>query len=170
MCNQLMAVIEPSLDDCSNSSRVFRTRSQNVVAWAAAAVIVVAGFGECVAVSADGHAIPGVPLIIVVTLPFLAVCVRGGMTGVWANARGVKIVNLRRTIDLDWDEVSRFSLGRVGLLPKAGIAEVRDGSRIGIWAIQGPNPATRPNHRSAELLIDALNDKLDAHRRARPAS
>ncbi len=63
-----------------------------------------------------------------------------------------------------WEEISTFSVGAKGILTKVGILERHDGELIAMWAVQGPNPATRPNNRAAERVIERLNEELHAQR------
>jgi hypothetical protein len=80
--------------------------------------------------------------------------------GVYVDEHQIRVRNVRRTIELDWVEIERFRVGAKGFCAKIGIVELRDGTEIGIWGIQGPNPDTRPNNRDAEKLIERLNSLL----------
>lgn len=61
---------------------------------------------------------------------------------------------------LRWEEVVGFSLQRRGLFPGIGHVELNDGRVIPIYCISIPNPITRPNNRSAQLLVSELNGML----------
>jgi hypothetical protein len=134
-----------------------------VTAWLGAGVIAVVLIVYAIKLAAIGKAWPGIPVLLVMCLPFIAFCLRMAITKVHVETDGVRIVNMTRTVFVRWEEIGKFSVGRHGLLPKVGIAELRDGRQIGMWAIQGPNPVTRPNNRNAEHLIDGLNAELARH-------
>jgi hypothetical protein len=146
------------------SSHVYRTRSVTRTGLAVAAFLVLLAVGESLRAINDGVAIPAIPVMLLIAAPGILFNARAGLTGVVVQNDSVRIVNLRNTRCLRWDEIERFSVGQLGLRPRTGIVELRDGRRIGIWSIQGPNPTTRPNNRSAERLIDQLNQELAEHR------
>jgi hypothetical protein len=111
-------------------------------------------------VAQAGHAMPGIPILALLASPFALFAI-AGVARVWMEDRGVRIVNAGRTFMLDWDEIERFSLGRHGLLRKVGIAELRNGRRVAIWGIQGPNAARRRDEVAATRLIAAMNAELE---------
>jgi len=121
---------------------------------------------EMVVLARAGHALPGIPILAALGAPFalFAVC---GLSRLSIEDRGVRVVNTRRTFLLRWNDIERFSLGRYGLLREVGIAELRDGRRVGIWGIQGPNAVRRRSTVSAKRLIGAMNAELA---RRRPAA
>lgn len=95
--------------------------------------------------------------------PFVGLLWRAAITKVTVEEAGVRIVNVTRTRLIPWEAIERFTVGSLHGLARIGIVELRSGDRMGIWSIQGPNPAIRPNNRSAERLIDALNAELARH-------
>jgi len=121
---------------------------------------------EMIVLARAGHALPAVPLLAALGAPFalFAAC---GLSRLSIEDRGVRVVNTRRAVLLRWDDIERFSLGRHGLLREVGVAELRDGRRVGIWGIQGPNAVRRRSTISAQRLIGAMNSELD---RRRPAA
>ena len=115
---------------------------------------------EMVLLARAGHALMGVPILAALGAPFalFAVC---GLSRLSLEDRGARVVNARgRSRLLLWTEVEHFSIGRHGLLRGVGIAELRDGGRVGIWAIQGPNTARRRSTAGVEQLIRAMNGEL----------
>jgi len=138
----------------------YRSRAQRVG-------IMLAGYCGTAFVAILGLALIGVPgagagavaLLLMAVLGFVGTH-RGARAGARVDARGVTIVNPRRSVTIQWSMLEGFSVGAKGLWPRVGIAHLRDGSSVTIWGIQGPNPRTRPENRSAEKLIDALNAHL----------
>jgi hypothetical protein len=86
------------------------------------------------------------------------------------DKRGVKIRNPLRTFDFSWAEVDHFSVDRRGFTWGVGVAHLRDGRQVKIWAIQKPNAMTRPNTDAAEGLVENLNRRLQRATEARPAA
>ena len=101
-----------------------------------------------------------VAFVVLTNAVMVVICVRGARAGARTTDEGVEVRNFRRTVFVPWDEIERFSVGEHGIAPKMGILERRDGERIGMWGIQGMNPAIRPKNRSAERVIDRLNAEL----------
>jgi hypothetical protein len=138
----------------------YRSRGQRVL-------IMLAGYCGTAYVAILGLALIGVPsagpgaaaLLLMAVLGFIGTH-RSARAGARVDAHGVTIVNPRRSVTIQWSMLERFSVRPKGLWPRVGIAHLRDGSRVTIWGIQGPNPRTRPENRSAEKLIDALNARL----------
>ncbi len=50
------------------------------------------------------------------------------------------------------------------MLVKVAFADLRDGSRVHIWGVQGPNPFFRPRNRDAERTVEAMNKWLETIR------
>ena len=120
---------------------------------------------EMVVLARAGHALPSIPILAALGAPFalFAVC---GLSRLSIEDRGVRVVNTRRAVLLRWNDIERFSLGRHGLLREVGIAELRDGRRVGIWGIQGPNAVRRRSTPSAQRLVGAMNAELARRRSA----
>jgi len=120
---------------------------------------------EMIVVARAGHALPGIPILALLGAPFalFAAC---GVARLSIDDGGVRIVNVRRSLLIGWNEIERFSLGRHGLLRKVGIAHLRGGRRIAIWGIQGPNAVRRRSHSSALRLVTVMNAELVRRRRA----
>ncbi|MDX6691831.1 MAG: hypothetical protein QOG15_3288 [Solirubrobacteraceae bacterium] len=123
-------------------------------------------FGAQMLIVAEaGHAMPGIPILALLATPFALFAI-AGVARVWMEDRGVRIVNAGRTFVLAWEDIERFSLGRHGVLREVGIAEMRDGRRVAIWAIRGPNAATRRDAVGAARLTAAMNAELERRRLA----
>jgi hypothetical protein len=144
------------------TTTVYRSKGQAVAAAISGGVLVVVG---CVVFAAD--LARGADLSVVILTPLtiiplgLFLVLRCARAGVHTRDDGVSIVNPRRTINLQWSDIQRFVVGPKGFFPRIAIAELRDSRKIGIFGIQGPNPATRPGDGSAESLVDSLNERLD---------
>jgi hypothetical protein len=76
------------------------------------------------------------------------------------------ILNPLRTIKVPWYEVRRFTLDRHWLSQLTAHVELRDGARIHNWGIAAPNPFVMPNSRSAQRLVEELNDLLETKQAA----
>lgn len=79
--------------------------------------------------------------------------------GVYADARGIRVLNPLRTVRVPWDRVQRFSLRPHKGFPAVGFAELVDGSRVQIWGIQSRS-ASAAARRVPEQLIEQLNEAL----------
>lgn len=107
----------------------------------------------------------GLPLAPVALLS--AFCLlRLARAGVYADERGIRIVNPLRTVTVPWEHVTRFRLGASGGFPTIAFADLVDGERIQIWGIQARSRSV-PARRVPEELVDALNERLAEARRAR---
>lgn len=81
-------------------------------------------------------------------------------TGVRAGPDGIRVRNVFTTFDLRWDDIEGFHVGPHGPWPRVLVITLADGQTRRAWGIQGPNPARRPNNRSAERVAEQLNDEL----------
>ncbi len=106
--------------------------------------------------------------VIIVAVASLTFITRAGLAAVVTTQRGVRVKNIRRTVVVPWEDVEGFSIGAQGILTKVGLLQRRGHEPIAMWAIQGPNPATRPNNRSAERMIERLNEELRQRRLDQP--
>jgi hypothetical protein len=80
---------------------------------------------------------------------------------VYTASDGVRVVNPFSAVDLAWDQIERFRVGRHGLYPRIGLAQLVDGETVRLWAIQGPSSAVRPRNHEAETCIEELNRILE---------
>jgi hypothetical protein len=92
---------------------------------------------------------------------------KAARSAVFADSAGIRVVNPIRTRFFPWDEVLHFTVDHFGLNPKIGLVVLRDGSRFPMFALAGPNPLGRPRNRTAETLVEGLNDLLTEYRSAR---
>ena len=135
----------------------YRSREQRTLVMAggyfASAFVAVMGLAL---IDVPGAAAGSLAMLVVAALGFLGTyrCARAGAR---VDDRGVTIVNPRRTVELEWSDIDRFSVGTHGPWSRVGIVHLSDGSCVVIWGIQGPNPATRGKNRSAENLVSQLN-------------
>jgi hypothetical protein len=143
--------------------RIYRSTDQATIVWIAVVLFALYYAGLVIQAMGDVHALVIAP----VTALFGAAIfylVRLARAGVRIGSDGAHVMNIRRTIQVPWDEIERFSVGPHGLSPKSAFVELRGGERIAIWGIQAPNVVTRPKSRSAERLVEALNEELAQHR------
>jgi hypothetical protein len=78
---------------------------------------------------------------------------------------GILIRNpFARSIDLSWDKIAHFRIGRYRLLGAVCIAELVDGSQVHAFAVQVPRGARTPESRE-EHLLTMLNERVTEQRR-----
>jgi hypothetical protein len=148
----------------------YRSREQRVLVmvggYFASAFVAVMGLAL---IDVPGAAVGSLAMLVVAALGFFGTyrCARAGAR---VDDRGVTIVNPTRAVEIGWPDIDRFSVGAYGPWPRIGVAHLRDGSRVVIWGIQGPNPTTRGKNRSAENLIGQLNELVASRRREPHAS
>jgi hypothetical protein len=85
---------------------------------------------------------------------------RLGRAGAYADREGIRILNPFRSIRVPWKDIQGFSLRPHGLWAEVGHADLRDGRSIHILGIQPPNRLFRPRDRSAQVIIEELNERL----------
>lgn len=95
---------------------------------------------------------------------FGALCLYLATRSVYVDSEGISVANPFRTRRLRWSDVAGLSVDRYRFYPKIGVIDLKDGTRIHMWALQGPNPVGQPKDRTAELLVDELNEWLRAWR------
>lgn len=87
--------------------------------------------------------------------------VRVARSGVYTLGSGVKVLNPFKSVEIPWLAIRRFSLGRCAFsFPLIGRLELEDGTIVCIWGIQGPNPFVWISRRSADDVVNLLNDEL----------
>jgi hypothetical protein len=149
----------------SDSRRVFRLGTTNAVGALVLAAIGLLGAGLAALHQAnEGHA-AAAAIFLAWTAIALFLAVR---TLLWAVVVEPEVIIARgilRTIKIPWSEIDHFELGRKDpQISPIGIAVLRDGTRIGLTAIQRPNPLFRPGNRFAPDSVEALNRMLAARR------
>jgi hypothetical protein len=97
---------------------------------------------------------------------FAVLVVRSLRGGAFAAEAHLQVRNLFRTQTFPWSEVSRFTMGLFPVLryPSADVV-LKDGRRIRITMLAPPNPGFRPNNKEAEILLEKLEDELEAARK-----
>jgi hypothetical protein len=144
----------------------YRTRSavigQYVCCVAAVLLIVVPALVDLLDARSDLSS--ATALFIALGLVIAVFAWRGGRSRVVASDAGVDIVNPWRRHVVAWSAIRTFRLGRWGLLPRQGIVELHDGSRIGMWAISARNPDTYASDPKAERIIEELSTRLRGYR------
>ncbi|MGH2716911.1 MAG: PH domain-containing protein [Thermoleophilaceae bacterium] len=146
--------------DETMQARTYRVRSQaRVGVLVAIALVLFVLVRGGIAAAETGKAWI-VPVALLIVAPGIWLGLRTARARIRIEDGGVRITNVLRTVVVPWEAVDRFSIGPRGLLPRVGIAELRNGRRITIWGIQGPNPLTRPKPGEAEEIIEELNRAL----------
>jgi hypothetical protein len=148
---------------------VLRNREQAIT-------LIATGFGFCglllgwMAFSSERSLREKLLFCVAVVIPYTGfVVLRLARAAVHADDSGITIVNPFKTRQVAWNAIDRFVVDRHGIYPRIGLVELKDGSRIHLWALQGPNPLGRPRNRIAERLIDTLNELLRDSRNSEPA-
>ena len=96
-------------------------------------------------------------LFLVVGVAVGAFGVRGALSRVVVTHEGLLVVNPVRRHWSSRTDIEHFSLGRWGVLPRVGIVELRDGARVGMWALAARNPAVSPKDPEVDAMVDLLN-------------
>lgn len=80
---------------------------------------------------------------------------------VCVDSEGVEVFNPFRRVFVSWDRISGFSLRtRRVIFGPLGHIDLKDGSAVVMFAIVGQNPALRSSERSAQRMIEELNQLL----------
>jgi hypothetical protein len=135
--------------------RVFRLTGASLVASAIFLLLTVRVAISFIHDLGNDHALAAFSGLLTGAGLFLAV--RSVWMSVVAAPAGLTARNLFRTHHVLWEHIDHFEYGRKDPLPLVGIAVLRDGRRIGLSAIQPPNPLFRPRNSFARESIDALN-------------
>ncbi len=135
--------------------RVYQSRPQVLFGWCGAAVMV--GVGIMVVLlptarSHGGYVIAAFAFIAAVGLARFASC------GVRVSVGGVRVTNMLRTTDLEWDQIREFKLSPVG----ACLVGLKDGRWVGIIGIEQANWAwlTKRRDTPERHMIEELNELL----------
>jgi hypothetical protein len=139
--------------------RWYRSRAQRMVnaLFGYIGSTIVAVFGVAL-IGVPGAAIACIAILLTAVAGFFLTH-RATKAGVCVDDQGITIVNMRRT-RLEWSDIERFTVSHRGLAPRVGVAQLRDGTTVPIWGIQGPSPDILPKNRSAENMIEELNVRL----------
>ena len=87
--------------------------------------------------------------------------------GVYADDRGIRVLNPLRTVKVPWDHILRFTLKPHQGFPAVAFAELIDGREIQIWGIQSRS-ATVAAKKIPQEEVDRLNERLAAQRERQP--
>ena len=136
----------------------YRSQLQAVVGWICAAIMVALAPVAVADPTARHH---GGYVLAVILLLIAVGMVRAARCGVRASATGVRIVNLRGSIDLPWERIDAFELSPYG----ASRVALKDGRRILLTGIEQSNWAFMTNKRDTQerYMIDELNRLLHKH-------
>jgi hypothetical protein len=105
-----------------------------------------------------------VPAAVVVAISLFC-WFRLAKAGVYADDRGIRVLNPFRTVHLAWDDIERFTARAHKGFPALGFAELADGGEVELWGIQARSPS-EPSKKVARELVAELNERL-AQERAR---
>lgn len=141
--------------------RVYRSSEQAVLIAIIGSVVTIIMLVQAVVAFKQGA-----PWWFIAAIAFLFIILswRGARAAIYAEEHAVRVVNPLKTELVSWSEIERFSLGRYGPWPHVGLMELKNGSRRHIFGIQAPNPLTRPKNRSAQNLVEQLNQELAARK------
>jgi hypothetical protein len=112
--------------------RVYQSKLQVLFGWCGAAVIVGVGVMVLLLPTARRH---GGYVIAAFAFVAAAGLARFARCGVRVSANGVRVTNMLRTTDLEWDQIREFKLSPVG----ACLVGLKDGSWVGIIGIEQTN-------------------------------
>jgi Bacterial PH domain len=143
-----------------STDHVYQSRPQVLLGWCSAAVM--AGVGVMVlllptAHRHGGYVIAGAAFAAAVAAARFARC------GVRVSASGVRVTNMLRTTDLEWDQIKEFKLSPVG----ACLIGLNNGRWIALIGIEQTNLAwlTRRRDTPERHMIAELNETLARTRR-----
>ena len=136
---------------------VFRSREQSIALFVIG--VLLSGY-FLVGVFQTGDSVNWVVDLLLAGLTFSFFVLRLARSGVYVRGDRLRIVNPLRSLNVPLAEVTHFSIGRHGVFPLVGLAHLEDGTKIGMWGIQAPNPLLRSRNRSAQRIIDELNGLL----------
>jgi hypothetical protein len=144
------------------------TRTENNLGFAATSVAVSLYFlfvSNDPAVPPEGVA-PPMWVDLLLAAVFAVLAVRSLRGGVYVNSRLLRIRNLFRTQTVAWPEVSQFTMGLFPVIryPSADVV-LKDGRRIRMTMLAPPNPRWRPNNKETEILLQRLQEELEAVRK-----
>lgn len=158
-----MTVVARKSTSERHRTSVYRAGGARTTAWIGGTLVGVYEVYGVVVIIQGGQVLLAAALVAGLT-PLWLFVVRAARMCALASRRGLHVRNFHRATFVPWNEIDRFTVGSLGVLPKVGIVERRDGGRIPIVGIQGLNPATRPTNRSAERVIARLNHELRERR------
>jgi Bacterial PH domain len=102
---------------------------------------------------------------IVSMIIFNPIAWRAAMCSVAVSQAGVRVVNMFKTFELSWGEISQFDIGQSGLFPQVCRIHTRDGKMLRAFGIQEANVSLLQSQgkRPARKIVAQLNQELAAH-------
>ena len=145
--------------------RWFRSRQQHVLLVLLALVATVVIGKQAIEALSDPALDVRVTLLVLFPSCLVVIAaLRSTFLRLGADRDEVVVVNLLRTHHIPWGEIESFSVGRTAVLPRAVLVNRRDGTVIGVSAIQPPNIVFFPADRTAHSAAEELNTLLDVAR------
>jgi hypothetical protein len=138
--------------------RVYQSRPQVLFGWCGAALMVALGVVVLLLPKAHrhgGYVIAGAAVVAAVGFVRFARC------GVRVSAGGVRVTNMLRTTDLEWDQIREFKLSPVG----ACLIGLKNGSWVALIGIEQTNLAALTKRRDTpeRRMIAELKELLREH-------
>ena len=85
---------------------------------------------------------------------------RIALAGVRLREEGLEVRGPLNGRVLRWDEIESFEIARWTVLPRLGLARLRDGSRVPLFGIQEIRSAFNQGDRQAHEIVATLNERL----------
>ena len=106
------------------------------------------------------------PPVAIVGALSLFCLLRLARAGVYADEKGIRVLNPLRTVKVPWDHVLRFTFKPHKGFPAVGFVELIDGREIQIWGVQSRS-STVAAKRIPEEVVGRLNERLARERERR---
>ncbi|HTD08367.1 MAG TPA: PH domain-containing protein [Solirubrobacteraceae bacterium] len=144
--------------EAMSPDRVFQSRPQVLFGWCGAVVMVALTVVVLLLPTARTHG-----GYVIAAFAFVAAVgsARFARCGVRVSAGGVRVTNMLRTTDLEWDQIREFKLSPVG----ACLIGLKDGGWVAIIGIEQTNWAwlTKRRDTPERRMIGELNELLREH-------
>jgi hypothetical protein len=118
------------------------------------AVVLIQGLG------AEHSSVSATVFIALLIVLFTPVSIRLAWAGIFASQTGIHVRNVFSNLDLKWEEVEQFDIGRSGLFPKVCRIHTWDGRALRAFGIQESNYASFRKLAIAGRLVEELNKEL----------
>lgn len=141
----------------------YRLRRESLVYAIFGGCFLLLGAGGGIDAASDGRLGPGLLRLGAAWSMAVFFAFRMARMGVFVEEDGILVRNPLKTERVAWAQIRGFSLRRAAF-GEFGVAELHDGRRIRLWAIQPGTRITFPRDRRAELAIGGLNRELEAAR------
>lgn len=145
--------------------RTYRSREQAIIITSAAVVIpVVMGASVLFLYTTESWTFRVSELVVAAGIAWFGIF-KAGRVRVCVDIEGIYVFNPLRRVFIPWERISGFSLRtRKFIFTPIGHANLKDGSSVPLYGIAAPNPGIRPNSRTAQQMIDELNQLLREQR------